>query len=154
MATITIGYRPDLTPERAMQIFAEHFGRRCEVTTTWIRNRDFVVKKSAWTGVGVRVKQEKDATTFVFTAVMPSLFWQFLFGGVIAYLLLRPQWKDLEAEVAAFIEHNPAFLPEQTPIPTPQAPVPTPAPPTPTVPAVAATKSTGQRARSRRKKAA
>jgi len=108
MATITVGRLPDLTPETVQQVFEDHFSGKYTVSSTRIRNRDFIVKKSDWTGVGVRVKRDKAGlTTLVFTAMMPNLILQGLFGGLIAYLFLRREWKALEDEVAAFIQSAP-----------------------------------------------
>jgi len=105
MATLTIDQRSDLTAESAQQLFKERFAGRYEVYPTRMRNRHFVVKKSEWTGVGVKVKQgQNGSTTFVFTALMPNLLLQGLFGGLISYLFLRRDWKALEREVASFIE--------------------------------------------------
>ncbi|MEX1254055.1 MAG: hypothetical protein WEE64_06920 [Dehalococcoidia bacterium] len=109
MATITIGYQPELTKERAREIFAVHFAGACDVYPTAILNRDFIVKKSDWSGVGVRLKQEQDATTFVFTAMIPNPILQGLFGGLLSALFLRKSWKAMEAEVAEFIEASPSF---------------------------------------------
>jgi len=89
MATITIAHKPELTAERAMEAFERHFAGKYQVYKTRIWNRHFIVKKSGWTGVGVRVKQEEKGTTLVFSAMMPNLLLQGMFGGLIAYAFLR-----------------------------------------------------------------
>jgi hypothetical protein len=109
MATISIGYQPELTKERAREIFAVQFAGACTVYSTSVLNRDFIVKKSDWTGVGVRLKQEKDATTFVFTPMIPNPILQGLFGGLLSALFLRKSWKALEADVTEFIQTSPSF---------------------------------------------
>ena len=109
MAVIKIGEMPQLTPERAMEVFAEHFAGRYQVQPTKIRRRDFVVKKSEWAGVAVRVKQDQTGASFVFTALMPNALLRVLFGGLASYLFLRSEWKALEAEIADFIENAPEF---------------------------------------------
>jgi hypothetical protein len=106
MALVSIGHRPDLTPEQAQAAFERHFAGKYKVYPTKARLRDFIVKKTDWAGVGVRLKQEKTGTVFVFTAMMPNLLLQALFGGAIAYLLLRSTWKELENEVRACIEQE------------------------------------------------
>ena len=109
MATITIGHRPEITNEQVQQIFAERFSEYQIIKSTAL-NRDFILKKNSWTGVGVRLKQEKDGvTTFVFTALMPNLLLNALFGGLFAYALLRKSWKEMELEVAGFIRLAPEF---------------------------------------------
>ena len=109
MATISIGHRPDLTKEQVQQIFAQRF-HDCEIIGSNAVNRDFIIKKNGWTGVGVRVKQNNDGTTtFVFTALMPNVLLQTLFGGLFAYVLLRTSWKEMELQVAGFIRLAPEF---------------------------------------------
>jgi hypothetical protein len=108
MATISIGPRPDLTKEQVQQIFAQRF-EDCEIIRSNAINRDFIIKKNGWTGVGVRLKQEKSATTIVFTPMMPNVLLQTLFGGLFAYALLRKSWKEMEMEVAGFIRLAPEF---------------------------------------------
>ena len=59
---VVILYRRALSKERVRQVFIAHFENdhpdKYEVYGTLLLYRDFVVKKSAWTGVGVRVTQE------------------------------------------------------------------------------------------------
>ena len=116
MATITLPPNPELTPERAQEVFAQGFAGRYEVEPTKILGRDFIVKKSGWAGIGVKVKQGREGTTFIFTPVIPSVLLRLLFGGLFSYLFLRPQWKALEAEVAEFIRTAPAFQAGAQPI--------------------------------------
>jgi hypothetical protein len=115
MAVHPVGNRPDLTIEQAQEIFAAGFRARYEVVTTDVRSRHFIVRRDAWSGVGVKLKQRKDGTYFVYTAMIPSLRLQFLFGGIFSYLVLRKTWKALEAEVAEFIKSSPEFKPEAEP---------------------------------------
>ncbi len=111
MATISVGYKPELTTEQTVEVFQRHFAGKYQVYQTKLRMRDFIVKKSDWAGVGVKVKQEKDKTTFVFTALMPNAFYRVLFSGLVSYLFLRSSWKTLEDELAAFIEDGKEFRP-------------------------------------------
>lgn len=122
MAIISTGHLPELTPEQAMQAFANHFQGKYDIYPTKIRGRDFIVKRSAWAGVSVRVKQEKTKTAFVFTAMMPNLILQAFAGGLVAYLFLRSSWKELEREVADFITACPEFQPPQAAAQTPVSP--------------------------------
>ncbi len=109
MAVVKVAHRPNLTPERAMFAFNRHFHQDYEIRKTGILLRDFLVKKNAWTGVGVKLQQDVDGTSFVFTAVLPNIILNMLFGGLIAHLLLRPSWKALETEVLVFIENAADF---------------------------------------------
>jgi len=113
MATVNVGYVPELTKEQAQQVFRDGFAGKYEVTKAPVMRRDFMVKKSAWAGVGVRLEQKRDQTVFVFTAVMPNLLLQTMFGGLASYVFLRSTWKALEGEVADFIALAPEFRPAQ-----------------------------------------
>ncbi len=122
MATISIGQQPDLTKERVREVFAERFAGQYEIVRANALNRDFIVKKNGWSGVGVRFKQEKDgACTFVFSGMMPNLLLQTLFGGLFSFLLLRRGWKDMELEVAGFIRLEPEFQRQRQAPPAPLA---------------------------------
>jgi hypothetical protein len=109
MATVSIGYKPELTKEQAQEIFAQGFSGKYEVVKAQVMRRDFILKKSAWAGVGVRLQQDKNGTSFVYTGMMPNMLLQALFGGLASYLFLRSTWKQLEQEVAAFIAAAPEF---------------------------------------------
>lgn len=106
MATINVS-KP-ATADQAMEAFQRHFSNYT-VYPTKILTRDFIVKKSNWTGVGVKVKQENSGTEFVFTPLIPNFMFQAMFGGLIAYLFLRSSWKAAEQEVADFIQSASEF---------------------------------------------
>jgi hypothetical protein len=109
MATVSIGYKPELTKEQAQEIFAQGFSGKYEVVKAQVMRRDFMLKKSAWAGVGVRLQQDKNGTSFVYTGMMPNMLLQALFGGLASYLFLRSTWKQLEQEVSEFIATAPEF---------------------------------------------
>jgi len=110
MATVTIGHRPDLTKERVQEIFSERFADKYEIVRSTALKRDFIVKESKWTGVGVRFKQESDGdSVFVFTALMPNALLRTLFSGLVSYALLRKSWRRLEMEIMTFIRVAPEF---------------------------------------------
>ena len=109
MAIIDIGYRPELTKDQARDIFEAGFGGRYKVEGSPVMRRDFVVKKSAWAGVGVRLQQARSTTSFVFTPLVPSSLLHNLIGGVAPHLFLRQAWKELEGEIASFIGSAPEF---------------------------------------------
>jgi hypothetical protein len=115
MAIVTIPQNPELTKEQALEAFQRRFAATYEVYPTKLAKRDLIVKKSNFAGVGVRLKQEKEKTSFVFTAMMPNVIMQALFGGLFSYLILRSEWKRLEAEVTEFIESAPEFHPQPKP---------------------------------------
>ena len=96
MATVTVNHNPNLTADQAMEVFRSHFTGRYEVYKTSLAMRDSVVKKSGWTGVGVRLRQDSNSTSLVFTAMSPDTIARVLpaifigIGAVIVLLILRP----------------------------------------------------------------
>lgn len=116
MTVLTVGHHPELTAEEAMRAFQRHFAGQYEVYKVWWENRDFAVKKSAWLGISVKLKQETGKTSFVFTYFPPSLSLNLLVGlsaGVLGTLLrmlfLHSRFKAVENEVKAFIESGEEF---------------------------------------------
>jgi hypothetical protein len=109
MAIVSIGTRRDLTVDQVWSVFARHFGGKYDVVPSNAHRRDFIVKKNAWAGVGVRLKQERTGTSFIFTGLIPNMTQQLLFGGMASYFFLRSDWKDMEAEIADFIQNEPSF---------------------------------------------
>ncbi len=114
MAIVNIGNQPDLTKEQAREVFERAFTGKYEIVRSTAMRRDFIVKKNSWSGVGVRLKHERTGTSFVFTGLIPNVALQILFGGLVAYLFLRPSWRELEAEIAQFIENEPSFRQKPT----------------------------------------
>ena len=106
MATVTVTHRPELTAEQAMEAFGEHFAGKYKVHKARLIGWDFVVKKSEWTGVGVKLKQEENSTTFDFSPFMPSWIVRALVGQ---FQWIRPGWDEMEEEVASFIESASEF---------------------------------------------
>ena len=109
MASITIAHRPELAVEDVIAIFEEHFGDKYEIMPTPRQSlMDFIVKRSAWTGIAVRLKQQRNKTKLVFYGNAPSLWARlvvglslFLFGVLFWYLFV---WKGMTNEIRTFIE--------------------------------------------------
>lgn len=111
MAVVTIKHHPELTSEKAMEIFKKGFAGKYEVYK-WNRPggvRDFVVKKSSLIGVAVKLKQEKDKTSFTFVDIVPSTLMSILVIGVLFALLSRSSMMAMVNEVKSFIENAPEF---------------------------------------------
>ena len=124
MAEVIVAHHPELTADRAMEVFRSHFGDRYDVHLPTFMQRvfagrpHFVVRKSAWAAVGVWLKQKDNTTSFVFfTAVTPSAVVLGVFvGGVgvlitylLAWIMLRSSWKAMEEEVRSLIENATEF---------------------------------------------
>ena len=116
MARIIVRDHPELTKERALELFRNHFSGKYEVQEKNGAFNDFVVKKSDWNAVGVRFREGPNGSTFSFSGFTPSLRYRMLpvlgvfagFPGVLAafaimFLALRPRRKVLEGEISRFI---------------------------------------------------
>jgi len=109
MAQITIGHHPELSGKDVVSIFEKHFADKYEIIPTPRQpTTDLIVKRSAWTGVAVHLKQEPNKTKLIFYGCAPSpwarglmLLGFFMIGGLIWYLFV---WKGITDEVRAFIE--------------------------------------------------
>jgi hypothetical protein len=109
MAVVTIPHQPYLTPEAAMEVFRRGLSGQYMVYQTHFFRRDFIVKKNRLVGVGVKLKQKPRETSFVFAHMAPSPFLEWLCGGWLVQLVLRPDLKGMEEEVRSFIERAPEF---------------------------------------------
>jgi len=112
MAIVFVAHHPELTAESAMEVFRRHFGDRYDVYKPWLFGRlfaNFVVKKSAWIGVGVQLKQWGEETAFGLGGMVPSPILDLLFMGPIADTFLGRRWKAMEEEVSSFIENAEEF---------------------------------------------
>jgi hypothetical protein len=98
---MNVGKRPELTKEGAIEDFKRHFAD-CKVYPTRVVMRDFIVERSMTTGVGVRIKQDDDNTSFIYTGMIPNPLVR-AFSGLLGWLILRGGLK-MESEIAAFIQ--------------------------------------------------
>jgi hypothetical protein len=109
MAVIHVKHHPDLTAEKAMEIFKKGFAGKYEVYMAQSGLRDFTIKKSSMIGVAVKLKQEKDKTTFIYTDTIPSALMGLLFASVWYTILNRSKYQAMVKEVKTFIENAPEF---------------------------------------------
>ena len=108
MPKLPIRHDPNITPEQVMQIFQEQFQGKYEVYPTKLIGADFVMKKSAWTGVVVRLLKKGDRTLLRFNPIAPSTLCRVLLAGLLPYLILYlTSWKGITKEVRAFVEGSP-----------------------------------------------
>ena len=71
---------------------------------------EFVVQKSPFTGVLVGLTQREDKTCFAINGSWPSRTGLILGLGPISWLWLRPGWKEMEEDVASFIQNAPYLM--------------------------------------------
>ena len=111
MPTVTVAHHPELTGQGAMEVFQRHLGGKYKIYESYVPTRDFVVKRSGWTGVWVKLVQEEDSSSFLFAPYMPSIRLRFVFaiGGLIAWQFLRRSWSEIEEDVRSVIENASEF---------------------------------------------
>lgn len=102
MAKVTVAHRPELTKERAMEIFAEEFGSRYRVAPF---RGVFAIEKNAFVAVAVKLEQSSSETKFVYNAFTSRWWARMLLGVLIGPILGRA----LTAEVRQFIDTSPEF---------------------------------------------
>lgn len=109
MIKVVLRHNPSLTKNTMLDLFQRHFGDRYKVYATKLVGMDLVVKKSGSTGISLKLIQKSDGTFVRFGAFAPSPAFRFLLYGVIPYFILRGRWREMEAEIKAYIENEPAF---------------------------------------------
>ena len=118
---VKVHHKPELTTEQAMQIFRTHFGTKYEIYRRKLsRGRLFVIKRSAWTGVIVKLIHKKDVTYFQLSEEVPSAWlislmvlmvltpalWPVL---LVWYICTKRSAEPLLNEVKQFIATAPEF---------------------------------------------
>jgi len=84
-------------------MFQKQFAGKYEVYSTKWPNFDFVVKKSAFAGVFVNLKQSKDKTEVVYIQEAPGALVRASVG-----VLVKLFWgKDVFADVESFLKNSP-----------------------------------------------
>jgi hypothetical protein len=107
MASVIVR-RQGLTSETVQDICARAFAGRYEVYPTRLIGADFVIKKSDWTGVSVKVKPHAEGTKLVFNSLAPAFWVRFFMMGLIPLLILYfGPWSELRKEVEAFFSSTP-----------------------------------------------
>jgi hypothetical protein len=108
--TISVAHNPGLTPDAAMKMFHILLEDRYSINKVSDNaGSHFAVQKSPFTGVLVRLRQQEDKTSFAINGSWPSRTGLVLSLGPISWLWLRPGWKEMEEDVASFVENAPIF---------------------------------------------
>ena len=104
-------YSPHITPDTLLQELQQAWGPRgYEVYKTALIGADLVLKKSAWTGIAIKITHNPQATTLKFNAFSPSVFVRLMAMGLIPVLIVYfNSWKPMLGEFRAYMEQS-AFL--------------------------------------------
>jgi hypothetical protein len=75
---------------------------------------DVVLKKSGWTGVGIKIKQVNGATVLAYNAFSPSAMVRVMAMGLIPILIINStSWKPLLRTFEQYVQQSPYFNPNQ-----------------------------------------
>ena len=113
MATVVVAHKPELTVEDTAAVFSRHFAGTYEVQGQSILG-SFVIRKSRWAALNFSLTQREDSTSFTFNGRIPVLFYVLVVLGflfwpigliavVIAYVMLRRNWREMEEEVTSLL---------------------------------------------------
>lgn len=91
---------PDITPDAVMSDLGGSFGAKgYEVYKTALIGADLVLKRSAWTGLAIKIKHTGSETLVMFNPFAPSALVRILFMGLIPILYLYfTSWKEMREE--------------------------------------------------------
>lgn len=118
MQRVTVGHHPELTLEEAADVLRRHFAGKYEMQMRGQHgSKRLIVKKNAFIGVGVKLEQEENATTFCFSQMTPWLDSLGLLGCLLGLFLAFPvgvfqllgRGEEMEKEARWFIENAPEF---------------------------------------------
>lgn len=102
---------PHITPDSLVQELSRSWAPRgFEVYKTALIGLDVVLKKSGWTGVGLKIKQDQGSTVIVYGAFAPSAMVRVLAMGLIPILIVNStSWKPLLRTFEQYVQSSPFF---------------------------------------------
>jgi hypothetical protein len=109
--TITLPPSPHITPETLMQELTQSWGPRgYEVYKSALIGIDLVLKKSGWTGLGIKILHSPQSTIIRFNPFAPSVLVRLFAMGLIPILVAYySSWKPLIAEFCAYVPQSPFY---------------------------------------------
>ena len=104
---------PHITPDSLAHELGNAWAPRgFEVYKSALFGVDVVLKKSGFTGIGLKIKQNNGATEIVYNAFAPSAFVRVMFMGAIPILIVNStSWKPLLRIFEQYVQGSPFFNP-------------------------------------------
>lgn len=100
MGRIKISHNPGLTKESLVELLNTNLADKgYEIGLSKLIGADIYIKKTAWVGAVVKIRQKSDETILITRGYSPSTVVRFLFHGLIVILVLNPKWNKLIAEI-------------------------------------------------------
>ncbi len=106
---ITLAPSAHVTPDALMAELQQVWGTQgFEVYRTALLGADLVLKRSAWTGISLKIKHGPQSTDILFNAFAPSVWVRLFSMGVIPVLILYfKSWTPLLREFAVWAPTSP-----------------------------------------------
>jgi hypothetical protein len=102
---------PHITADALVAELTQSWGPRgMTAYKTALIGADVVLKKSAWTGIAIKIKHGPQSTELLFNAFAPSALVRMFAMGLITMLILKPMsWKPMLKDFRAYLEGAPYF---------------------------------------------
>ncbi|MCB1179608.1 MAG: hypothetical protein KDK36_18665 [Leptospiraceae bacterium] len=108
---IELSQQKNITIEAWVKELQTIMGDSAEVYKTSLMGIDIVIKKSAFTGLGIRINQSGNKTEILFNQLAPSVIARLLFMGIIPIIILAfSSWPDFEKEFISKMESSGLFI--------------------------------------------
>jgi hypothetical protein len=100
-----------ITPDSLVQELGQAWASQgCTVYKSALIGIDCVLKKSGWTGIGIKIKQNNGMTELVYNAFAPSAMVRVLAMGLIPILIVNStSWKPMLRSFEAYVQNAPYF---------------------------------------------
>ena len=109
---IIIGFpAPHITTQTLVDELGRAWGPQgFQVYRSALIGLDVVLKKSGWTGVGIKIKQNNGNTELAYNAFAPSAMVRVLAMGLIPILIVNStSWKPLLRSFELYVQSSPYF---------------------------------------------
>ncbi len=105
------GPAPHITPEALLQELTQYWGSQgFQVYKSALVGLDVAIKKSGWTGVAIKIKQDGTGTVLAYNAFSPSAMVRMLALGLIPLLILNAKsWKPMLRDFEKYVQGSPFF---------------------------------------------
>ncbi len=102
---------PHITPDTLLQELTQAWAPRgFQVYKSALIGLDVAIKKSGWTGVAIKIKQNNGMTELAYNAFAPSAFVRLMAMGLIPILIVNStSWKPLLRTFEQYVQSSPFF---------------------------------------------
>ena len=105
------GPAPHITPDALLQELTQYWGANgFTVYKSALVGLDVAIKKSGWSGIAIKIKQDGTGTVLAYNAFSPSAMVRLLALGLIPLLILNAKsWKPLLRDFEQYVQGSPFF---------------------------------------------